>query len=295
MDWVDAIKDRLNNLDSVRAETWLTVGVWALVGVVLIALIYSRIQIKRSRDIGAQTTRPYVTVYMEPHAADWHVIELVVRNFGQTAAYDIQLSWVNPPTVADYENEHDGKVEISELQLPSHLPILAPGQDWRTVWDSALERYQLEGPVESAFEGVVKYYDNPRGRGHKRRAYESVISLDWANLQPVQRVELMTSHDLAKRERNKLELLRAVMAYFHYASQETRADVYRHEIERMNRATEEAKDRWMGRRDDPPAVRVARVDPLPPPAAFPAQPDPAPEVRQYEQPAGLGSGVSAPR
>ena len=28
---------------------------------------------------------------MEPHAADWHVIELVVKNFGQTAAYNIRI------------------------------------------------------------------------------------------------------------------------------------------------------------------------------------------------------------
>ena len=57
---------------------------------------------------------------MEPHAADWHVIELVVRNFGQTPAYDISVSRLpNPPTVAEYENATDGYANIVELQLPA--------------------------------------------------------------------------------------------------------------------------------------------------------------------------------
>ena len=68
--------------------------------------------------------------------------------------------------------------------------------------------------------------------------------LDWASLPPVQRIELMTSHDLAKREKQKLELLRSLLTYFHYAAKETRADVFRSEIERINRAVDETKDRW---------------------------------------------------
>ena len=60
--------------------------------------------------------------------------------------------------------------------------------------------------------------------------------LDWNALPPVQRIELMTTHDLAKREKQKLELLRSLLTYFHYASKETRPDVFRSEIERINRA-----------------------------------------------------------
>ena len=59
--------------------------------------------------------------------------------------------------------------------------------------------------------------------------------LDWASLPPVQRIELMTNHDLAKREKQKLELLRSLLTYFHYATKETRTDVFRAEIERIER------------------------------------------------------------
>ena len=177
---------------------------------------------------------------MEPHVADWHVIELVVRNFGSTAAYDIRFNFPNPPTVAEYENASDGYADVVELQLPRELPTLAPGQEWRMVWDSALDRAEIGSGIESRFEGTVNYYDRPeQPRGWRfwqrpRLPLETKVVLDWDALPPVQRIELMTTHDLAKREKQKLELLRNLLTYFHYASKETRPEVFRSEIERIN-------------------------------------------------------------
>jgi hypothetical protein len=78
------------------------------------------------------------------------------------------------------------------------------------------------------------------------------VVLDWDALPPVQRIELMTTHDLAKREKQKLELLRGLLTYFHYASKETRPEVFRSEIERINRAVQETQDRWRTREVDTP-------------------------------------------
>ena len=121
----------------------------------------------------------------------------------------------------------------------------------RTIWDSAISREELGGSIRSRFEGTLTYYDMPapaagkKSRfGRKPREFESKAVLDWAALQPVQRLELMTTHDLAKREKQKLELLRSVLTYFHYASKETQPDVFRAEIDRMNRAVRETQDRW---------------------------------------------------
>ncbi len=60
----------------------------------------------------------------------------------------------------------------------------------------------------------------------------------------------MTTHDLANREKRKLELLRSVLSYFHYASKETQPDVFRAEIDRMNKAVAETQDRWRTRQLD---------------------------------------------
>jgi hypothetical protein len=186
------------------------------------------------------------------------VIELVVRNFGRNAAYDIGFSFVNPPTVAEYENASEGYADVVELRLPENLPMLAPGQEWRMVWDSALDRAEIGSGIESRFTGTVTYYDRPdppHGRRFWQRgraALRTDVVLDWNTLPPVQRIELMTTHDLAKREKEKLELLRGLLTYFHYASKETRPEVFRSEIERINAAVRETQDRWRTRQLDEP-------------------------------------------
>lgn len=206
-------------------------------------------------------------MFMEPHAADWHVIELAVRNYGSTAAYDVGFAFKKPPTVARYEHIEDGFADIVELPLPQKIPELAPTQEWRTVWDSALDRSQFGSSIESRFDGLVTYFDRPepqgwwnRTFGRKRRQYRTKVALDWETLQPVRRVELMTGHDLAKREREKLELLRNMLDYFHFASKETRVDVLRTEIDRMKRAAEETRTRWRHEEYDHPTevVRLPR-------------------------------------
>lgn len=246
-------------------DTWLA---WAALALGVVALIYINHQIQRNRKLTAEQTRPYVAMLMEPHVTDWHVIELVVRNFGRTAAYDIRFAFAQPPTVAEYENASDGYADVVELQLPHELPMLAPGQEWRMVWDSALDRAEIGHALQSRFTGTVTYHDRPeRPRGwrfwrHARRCpLQTPVVLDWDALPPVQRIELMTTHDLAKREKQKLELLRSLLTYFHYASKETRPEVFRSEIDRINRAVAETQGRWRTRQlDEPPGATAGWGD-----------------------------------
>lgn len=230
MGWVLSSWHEVTGVDS---GTWLAWAAWAALGLGVVALV-------------------------EPHVADWHVIELVVRNFGRTAAYDVRFSFPNPPTVAQYENAANGYADVVELRLPQELPMLAPGQEWRMVWDSALDRAEIGRGIESRFPGTVTYYDRPeqprrwRFWRRGRRPLETKVVLDWDALPPVARIELMTTHDLAKREKQKLELLRSLLTYFHYASKETRPDVFRSEIDRINRAAAETQDRWRARQVEVP-------------------------------------------
>ncbi|CFQ13055.1 exported protein [Mycobacterium tuberculosis 3280CJ] len=160
--------------------------------------------------------------------------------------------------MAQYENAANGYADVVELRLPQELPMLAPGQEWRMVWDSALDRAEIGRGIESRFPGTVTYYDRPeqprrwRFWRRGRRPLETKVVLDWDALPPVARIELMTTHDLAKREKQKLELLRSLLTYFHYASKETRPDVFRSEIDRINRAAAETQDRWRARQVEVP-------------------------------------------
>jgi hypothetical protein len=68
--------------------------------------------------------------------------------------------------------------------------------------------------------------------------------LDWATLHPVERMELLTTHDLARQEKQKLELLRNLLTYYHYATSESREEVLRVEINRVRAAADELRDRY---------------------------------------------------
>lgn len=261
MDWIN---DRWGDLTNLSSGGWLAIAAWAALAFGGVVLLVVNRQIRKNRELKQEQVRPQVAMYMEPHAVDWHIIELVVRNFGETSAYDVRFDFINPPTVAAYEDRtFDGPPEVDELELPSELPLLAPGQEWRTVWDSSISREELGGAIRSRFDGSLTYYDEPRpvgdksrSRWNKRHEYESKVCLDWATLQPAHRLDMMTSHDLAKREKQKLELLRALLNYFHHASKETRPDVFRAEIDRVNRAAEEARDRWQTKQVDPASLQM---------------------------------------
>jgi hypothetical protein len=195
-------------------------------------------------------------MFMEPSATDWHLIELVVKNFGRTPAYGIRFEFANPPTVGKYESAayEDRYVDIAPLNLPAEIPYLAPSQEWRIVWDSALDRRELGEAIASRFDGAVTYYDQPKtGKAPKqsRRQFRSTAVLDWATLHPVERLELLTTHDLARQEKQKLELLRSLLTYFHYAASESREEVLRSEINRVRSAADELRERYRAQYNAP--------------------------------------------
>ena len=187
-------------------------------------------------------------MFMEPSASDWHLVELVVKNFGRTPAYGIRFDFANPPTVGKYESAYEDRyVEVTPLNLPAEIPYLAPSQEWRIVWDSALDRRELGEAIASRFDGAVTYYDEPKtGRRGKqtRNQFRSTAVLDWATLHPVERLELLTTHDLARQEKQKLELLRNLLTYYHYATSESREEVLRVEINRVRSAADELRERY---------------------------------------------------
>jgi hypothetical protein len=215
--------------------------------VLIAALVYAWRAYQRARAHAEQLMQPNVAMYMEPAANDWHLVELVVRNYGQTPAYGIRFEWAHPPTVGKYENVYEERyVDIVPLNLPAEIPYLAPGQEWRIVWDSALDRRELGEAIASRFDGAVTYSDQPTNKPGSKRAgnqFRSAAVLDWATLHPVERLELLTTHDLARQEKQKLELLRNLLTYYQYATKESREEVLRSEINRVRNAADKMRER----------------------------------------------------
>jgi hypothetical protein len=249
--------DWFRDLADLSAGAWTALAAWLAVVVGIAALVYAWRQYQRAKEQAAELMQPNVAMFMEPSASDWHLVELVVKNFGKTPAYGIRFEFVNPPTVGRYESAYDGGyVDIAQLNLPAEIPYLAPTQEWRIVWDSALDRKELGEGIASRFHGAVTYYDEPTSsnKGKKaRKQLQSSAVLDWATLHPVERMELLTTHDLARQEKQKLELLRNLLTYYHYATSESREEVLRVEINRVRAAADELRERYRAEYHHEPA------------------------------------------
>ncbi|MDV3127692.1 hypothetical protein M1247_22410 [Mycobacterium sp. 21AC1] len=247
----DSITDRGRELASFDPGAWTALAAWVAIVVVIVALVYAWRQYLKAKERRAELTQPNVSMFMEPSSADWHLVELVVRNYGQRPAYGLRFEFANPPTVGKYESSYDENyVDIVPLNLPAEIPYLAPSQEWRIVWDSALDRKQLGEAIASRFDGAITYYDEP-GTGGKAsgKKFRNTTVLDWATLPPVDRMELLTTHDRARQEKQKLELLRGVLAYFQYAAKETDEQMLRSEINRIKALGAEVRERWKSRYD----------------------------------------------
>jgi hypothetical protein len=115
--------------------------------------------------------------------------------------------------------------------------------------------------------------------------------LDWGTLHPVERLELLTTHDLARQEKQKLELLRGLLTYYHYATTESRQEVLQAEINKINAAANEQRDRYRSQfavEKDLPQPRsqtaALTVDELPQQQLPRYQAQPQPQLRFDVQP-----------
>ncbi len=289
----DWFGDRASDIANLSPGAWTAMAAWLALVVTIAALVYAWRQFQSARHETEDVSQPNVAMFMEPSASDWHLVELVVKNFGQKPAYGIQLEFATPPTVARYESaDADNYVDIVPLKLPAEIAYLAPSQEWRTVWDSALDRKQLGESIGSRFAGAVTFYDQPmsarqpKAKSTKRRQFRTPAVLDWGTLHPVERLELLTKHDLARQEKQKLELLRGLLTYYHYATTESRHEVLQAEINKINAAANEQRDRYREQfksRQEAAPQREAQSAPVPVSELPPQQQRYANPPQQQEQ------------
>ncbi|WP_237573610.1 hypothetical protein [Mycolicibacterium lacusdiani] len=154
-----------------------------------------------------------MVLFSEPNSDVPNILEIVLKNFGTTPAYDVHVD-VHPP-VTTTPNLQSGD-ELAAVPIPD-IPILAPGQEWRTVWGSAPERKQhgrqlqqrlgIDGFSETDVErltpttkhdATVSYADS------RKRRHETPSVLDFDQREGTTWVDIKTLHDLTKTLESKL-------------------------------------------------------------------------------------------
>jgi len=172
------------------AEIWSAVGTWITLLVGGIALCFAKGQLdeaskarEQNKMLEREKSQPYVVAYLEENGASPHILDLVVKNFGQTAGRNIRLSF--SPTLNRTKN---GRGE-EPVTLPEAISFLAPGQEWRTIFDVMLERSGRDD-LPMMYKGIVDY-DGLDGeaqksdvvidlRPYKTRRYTEVLGIHHA-------------------------------------------------------------------------------------------------------------------
>jgi hypothetical protein len=183
------------------ANSWSAVAAIAQGLTVLVAgwaLIYARGQVREARETRERTAQPDVVVFIEHNEIDWHHMDLVVKNFGQTTAYNIEITLPNLE-LAPYENVTTGQ-RVTHLDYPKNLAVLAPGQQWRTIWESGHRYSKYKSKLKTNYVGNVNFDDR---MVPVKPSYQNPISLDtkifWNTMQ------LRSTTDNARDSANALE------------------------------------------------------------------------------------------
>ncbi|HZN71521.1 MAG TPA: hypothetical protein VFC00_07545 [Micromonosporaceae bacterium] len=133
------------------AEDWSSAAEVMTALIAFAAVVFAWSQVREARRTREAQAQPYVVVLLEPSAASGILMDLVVRNYGTTAARDVRLEFDPSPM----RTVPPGQGEPQPVWLPEMISILAPGQEWRTFWDSRKARHDSTLPRQHRVS--VKY------------------------------------------------------------------------------------------------------------------------------------------
>jgi hypothetical protein len=156
--WISAI------IGALTPEEWQAVGTMGTLVVAIVAAVIAFAQVAQAARIRREQARPYVAAYLE---ADGLVVTLIVKNFGSTVARDVRMT-PDRPMVRGIET--NGQPE--PLETFDHLPVMVPGQEWRTMFDIGIHRWGKG--LDEPYEVTIAYRDS---QGRTLRPDRFV--LDW--------------------------------------------------------------------------------------------------------------------
>ena len=139
-----------------RTSEWESAGVWVTGLLTVGLLIYAALQLRHSRQVRDDQSRPYIVV-------DFHfrsvLVALTVRNIGQTAARDVRVRLAQPLTSAA-ATDPSLPWQSEGLFGPEGVSLFAPGREMRFLIDAFHKRYEAKLPA--SISGTVEY-KRPRG------------------------------------------------------------------------------------------------------------------------------------
>jgi hypothetical protein len=172
--------------------TMLTAGL--LIAAVLAAL-YAAGQVKIGRQQAAEaraaeqeSSRPYVVVTVEPGLASPQLFDLLIRNIGKRPAVEVSIT-LDPAPIRASE---PGGFELAKIRMLNEpIAMIAPGQEFRTFYDSHIQRKNRED-LPSVHHVALRYKDTS---GHQ---YRETAVLDLDAMKGALFTSVKTIHDIGK-------------------------------------------------------------------------------------------------
>lgn len=156
------------------AEEWTALAAWVAVAIAGGTAVIALQQMFEARRLRIEQAQPQVVAYLEQDPDIPDVIEIVIGNFGTTAARNVTVSTSVPVRMT--AGRGDGAPE--PVALPARFATLAPGQRWRTAWDFGSLRTKHAALSE---ESRVTFRFDYVGVDGKPVHNES--DLDWAEIE----------------------------------------------------------------------------------------------------------------
>jgi hypothetical protein len=156
-----------------HADAWAALAQWVTAAIALGAAVFAYFQVIEARRTRERVAQPDVVVFIDHNPVNWHYMDLVIKNLGQTPAYNIRIK-LPPLQVVPFENESTGE-QVTTHYVPTNIAVLAPGQEWRSAWESGIEIENYEGDLPSNYVGSVHFDDKMNA---DKPSFENPISLD---------------------------------------------------------------------------------------------------------------------
>ena len=190
-----------------RAEVWAAIAQWVTAGIALAAAVFALNQVQEARRTRERQAQPNVVAFADLNPVDEGWLDVIVKNFGQTSAYNVRVHFDPWPTVMPFVHPLSGDT-VTRLWVPRDMPVLAPGQEWRTAWDSGEARAradfdretfeQARGLIHPSFEASLPEDVGLRFEGHvvfedsEHRRYSNPSILDIHMFYDMRRVRKKT-------------------------------------------------------------------------------------------------------
>lgn len=198
-----------------RADATAAWAAWATFAVATIAAVFAYRQVTLARQTREEQAQPNVVMYAESTPGHYQFLDVVLKNFGTTPAYEVTVEVT--PALRETPDHEGG--DIIDVPFPKLTHTLAPRQEIRTKWDYAVDREAYmtklrakfdrkeltpqqfqERELVSIHEAVVTYRDS------HDKTYVTHSTLDFNQLRGTTRVATYSIHEVADalREQNKL-------------------------------------------------------------------------------------------